>query len=154
VAHQGRADALALRRAVDGKRPKQQRRSGGACHHVPQADGAQQGAILVDSAEGEAFRGTASLAQAFGCLAAARLAEGEEPMNNTMRDYAEAEVLEGDKLRPMAKKNIAAERQKISELADQYKRETRGKKAGGTVRSASGRADGIAQRGKTKGKYL
>lgn len=85
---------------------------------------------------------------------AARLAEGEEPMNNTMRDYAEAEVLEGDKLRPMAKKNIAAERQKISELADQYKRETRGKKAGGTVRSASGRADGIAQRGKTKGKYL
>jgi len=85
---------------------------------------------------------------------AARLAEGEEPMNNTMRDYAEAEVLEGDKLRPMAKKNIAAERQKISELADQYKRETRGKKAGGTVCSASGRADGIAQRGKTKGKYL
>jgi hypothetical protein len=85
---------------------------------------------------------------------AARLAEGKEPMDNTMRDYAEAEVLEGDNLRPMAKKNIAAERQKISELADQYKRETRGKKAGGTVRSASGRADGIAQRGKTKGKYL
>jgi hypothetical protein len=85
---------------------------------------------------------------------AARLAEGEEPMNNTMRDYAEAEVLEGTNLRPMAKKNIAAERQKISELADQYKRETRGKKAGGTIRSASGRADGIAQRGKTKGQYL
>jgi hypothetical protein len=83
---------------------------------------------------------------------AARLAEGKEPMDNTMRDYAEAEVLEGDNLRPMAKKNIAAERQKISELADQYKRETRGKKAGGTVRSASGRADGIAQRGKTKGR--
>jgi hypothetical protein len=85
---------------------------------------------------------------------AARLSEGKEPMDNTMRDYAEAEVLEGDNLRPMAKKNIADERQKISELADQYKRETRGKKAGGTVRSASGRADGIAQRGKTKGKYL
>ena len=85
---------------------------------------------------------------------AARLAGGEEPMDNTMRDYAEAEVLEGNNLRPMAKKNIAAERQKISELADQYKRETRGKKAGGTIRSASGRADGIAQRGKTKGRML
>jgi hypothetical protein len=82
---------------------------------------------------------------------AARLAEGKEPMDNTMRDYAEAEVLEGDNLRPMAKKNIAAERQKISELADQYKRETRGKFAKGGM-TASGRADGIAKRGKTKGR--
>jgi hypothetical protein len=83
---------------------------------------------------------------------AARLAEGKEPMENTMRDYAEAEVLEGDNLRKTAKQNIADERQKISELADQYKRETRGKKAGGTVRSASSRADGIASKGKTRGK--
>ena len=83
---------------------------------------------------------------------AARLAEGKEPMENTMRDYAEAEVLEGDNLRKTAKQNIADERQKISELADQYKRETRGKKAGGTIRSASSRADGIASRGKTRGK--
>jgi hypothetical protein len=85
---------------------------------------------------------------------AARVAEGNEPMENTMRDYAEAEVLEGDNLRPMAKKNIAAERQKISELADQYKRETRGKLAKGGKVSASSRADGIAQRGKTKGRML
>lgn len=83
---------------------------------------------------------------------AARLAEGKEPMENTMRDYAEAEVLEGDNLRKTAKQNIADERQKISELADQYKRETRGKKAGGSIRSASSRADGIAARGKTRGK--
>ena len=83
---------------------------------------------------------------------AARLAEGKEPMENAMRDYAEAEVLEGDNLRKTAKQNIADERQKISELADQYKRETRGKKAGGTIRSASSRADGIASRGKTRGK--
>jgi ElaB/YqjD/DUF883 family membrane-anchored ribosome-binding protein len=83
---------------------------------------------------------------------AARLAEGKEPRENVMRDYAEAEVLEGDNLRKTAKQNIADERQKISELADQYKRETRGKKAGGTIRSASGRADGIAARGKTRGK--
>jgi hypothetical protein len=73
-------------------------------------------------------------------------------MENSMRDYAEAEVLEGDNLRPSAKKLLADERQKMSELADQYKRETRGKKAGGTIRSASSRADGIAARGKTRGK--
>ena len=87
---------------------------------------------------------------------AARLAEGAEPMENTMRDYAAAEVEDGENLRPMAKKNIAAERQKISELADQYKRETRGKvpgaKKGGMT--ASSRADGIAQRGKTRGRMV
>jgi hypothetical protein len=83
---------------------------------------------------------------------AARLAEGAEPMENTMRDYAAAEVEDGENLRPLAKKNIANERQKISELADQYKRETRGKLAKGGTVSASRRADGIAQRGKTKGK--
>ena len=36
--------------------------------------------------------------------------------------------------------------------ASELQRETRGKKAGGTIRSASNRADGIAQRGKTRGK--
>lgn len=85
---------------------------------------------------------------------AARLAAGEEPMENSMRDYAAAEVEEGDNLRPFAKKHIADERQKISELADQYKRETRGKKAGGAIRSTSSRADGIAQRGKTRGRMV
>jgi hypothetical protein len=83
---------------------------------------------------------------------AARLAGGEPLMENSMRDYAAAEVEEGDNLRPFAKKVLSDERQKISELADQYKRETRGKKAGGTIRSASTRADGIAQRGRTRGK--
>ena len=39
---------------------------------------------------------------------AARLAEGAEPMENSMRDYAAAEVEDGENLRPMAKKNIAA----------------------------------------------
>ena len=99
---------------------------------------------------------------------AARLAEGNEPMENSMADYAGAELEQGDNLRSLAKQNIAAERQKISELADQYKREMRGTKDtslrskireatglknGGTV-SASRRADGIAQRGKTKGRML
>jgi hypothetical protein len=39
------------------------------------------------------------------------------------------------------------------ELADQMKRETRGMKKGGKV-SASSRGDGIAQRGKTKGRMV
>ena len=101
---------------------------------------------------------------------AARLAAGEKSMENSMREYAAAEAEEGDKLRPFAKDVLAKERQKISELADQYKRESsrggkapkdtslRGKireatglKKGGAV-SASKRADGIAQRGKTRGK--
>ena len=83
---------------------------------------------------------------------AARLAEGNEPMENSMADYAGAELEQGDNLRSLAKQNIAAERQKISELADQYKRETRGKLAKGGKVSASKRADGIAERGKTKGR--
>jgi hypothetical protein len=40
---------------------------------------------------------------------------------------------------------------KADAYAAELKRETRGKKAGGIV-SASRRADGIAQRGKTRGK--
>lgn len=101
---------------------------------------------------------------------AARLAAGEKSMENSMREYAAAEAEEGDELRPFAKDVLAKERQKISELANQYKRESsrggkapkdtslRGKireatglKKGGAV-SASKRADGIAQRGKTRGK--
>jgi len=99
--------------------------------------------------------------------AAARLAEGKEPMPNSMRWYANDEIEQGSSLRPFAKQVLADERQKISELADQYKRETRGvkdkslrgkireatgMKSGGSVSAASKRADGIAQRGKTKGR--
>lgn len=40
------------------------------------------------------------------------------------------------------------------ELDSQTKRETRGMKKGGSVGSASSRGDGIAQRGKTRGRYL
>ena len=38
-----------------------------------------------------------------------------------------------------------------SDYASELQRETRGMKKGGAVKSASSRADGIAQRGKTKG---
>jgi hypothetical protein len=40
------------------------------------------------------------------------------------------------------------------EYAAELQRETRGKKAGGVIKSASKRADGIAQRGKTKGRMI
>ena len=41
------------------------------------------------------------------------------------------------------------------EAEAEVKREMRGKKAGGVIKSsASKRADGIAQRGKTKGRYI
>ncbi len=40
---------------------------------------------------------------------------------------------------------------KAKEYASELQRETRGMKKGGTVKSASFRADGIAQRGKTRG---
>ncbi len=95
---------------------------------------------------------------------AARLAAGEKSAENYMPLYAAAEAEEGDKLRPFAKDVLAKERQKISELADQYKREMRGIKdtsLRGKIRevtglkkggSVSSRADGIAQRGKTKGR--
>ena len=70
-----------------------------------------------------------------------------------------------------ARKQNAALQQEIGELGNQYKREARGVEApdegiisrmkaaagmkkGGKVASASRRADGIAQRGKTKGRMV
>jgi hypothetical protein len=49
---------------------------------------------------------------------------------------------------------LAKVEQAKNEADDEVKRETRGKKAGGSIRSASTRADGIAQRGKTKGRMV
>lgn len=40
------------------------------------------------------------------------------------------------------------------EAEAEVRREMRGKKKGGTIKSASSRADGIAQRGKTRGKMV
>jgi len=45
-------------------------------------------------------------------------------------------------------------RKKAEEYASELKRETRGKAAGGKVNSASKRGDGIAKRGKTRGKMV
>ena len=44
--------------------------------------------------------------------------------------------------------------QKLREARDAMQRETRGMKSGGSVKSASSRADGCAIHGKTKGKFV
>jgi hypothetical protein len=58
----------------------------------------------------------------------------------------------------MAKKRIKEGMERISDVADEYQREsTRGikkMKSGGKVSSASSRADGCAIKGKTKGRMI
>ena len=87
---------------------------------------------------------------------AADLAEGKNPgtsnkdavdMYTTGRDMGFSEEGQAAKA-----KGINRKLDKASELADQYKRETRGMAKGGMT--ASKRADGIAQRGKTKGTMI
>jgi len=50
--------------------------------------------------------------------------------------------------------NVERAAQAGREAEAEVKRETRGKKKGGTVKSASKRADGCAQRGKTRGRMV
>ena len=54
---------------------------------------------------------------------------------------------------PMTDASDEKTRKKAEEYASELQRETRGKKKGGVV-SASKRADGIAQRGKTRGRMV
>ena len=68
---------------------------------------------------------------------------------NFIRDY----VMEGNK--PVPQKYVDYAEQEAREAANEERRETRGFKKGGAVKSsASKRADGIAQRGKTKGRMV
>ena len=108
--------------------------------------------------------------KAVSAMDAADLAEGKTP-GTANKDAMNMMVNSRDmNFSNAASKEAAVDKklQKVSELADQYKRETtrgvgvkdnslRGKirdvtgmKQGGAVRSASSRADGIAQRGKTR----
>ena len=70
---------------------------------------------------------------------------------NFIRDY----VMEGDG--PVPKKYLDYADQEAREAAAGERRETRGMKKGGAVKvksSASKRADGIAVKGKTKGRFV
>ncbi len=69
----------------------------------------------------------------------------------------------GDKTENVGKEFSVTEREKAEELADKYRKmgpirkkvhDITGMKSGGKVKSASARADGCAQRGKTKGRML
>ena len=55
------------------------------------------------------------------------------------------------KTRSIGREGLPLPDAKAKEYASELQRETRGMKKGGTVKSASSRADGIAQRGKTRG---
>ena len=97
---------------------------------------------------------------------AENLASGKGRETAKYMAEAETDLGKGRKLRPMQKENVDEQMQQIGELADQYKRETRGKEdtsVRGKIRkitgyakggSVSARADGIAQRGKTKGRIV
>lgn len=76
----------------------------------------------------------------------------ERPIPRTARrDFIRDSILEGEG--PVPKKYLDYADQEAREAAAGERRETRGMKKGGTV-SASKRADGIAIRGKTRGKMM
>lgn len=75
--------------------------------------------------------------------------EGSGPRMEILRDN----VATGAKFE-MQDVNDKKARKEAEEYASEMQRETRGKKAGGVVKSASARADGCAQRGKTRGKFV
>lgn len=66
------------------------------------------------------------------------------------------EAAAGSKSKPgrLEALNSPAAKKAGREYAAEERREARGKKKGGVVKSASTRADGIAQRGKTKGRMV
>ena len=75
--------------------------------------------------------------------------EGSGPRMEILRDN----VATGAKFE-MQDVNDKKARKEAEEYAAEMQRETRGKKAGGVVKSASKRADGCAQRGKTRGRIV
>ena len=75
--------------------------------------------------------------------------EGSGPRMEVLRDN----MATGAKF-PMKDVDDKEARKKAEDYASEMQRETRGKKKGGTVKSASKRADGCAQRGKTRGKMV
>lgn len=68
------------------------------------------------------------------------------------RDFIRDFIPEGKGSVP--KKYLDYADQEAREAAAEERRETRGMKAGGAVKTASKRADGCAQRGKTKGRMV
>ena len=105
-----------------------------------------------DQAVGQGLRGAGSVLKEAGKVAAT-LPMGGVGVMGVNRSDAESGVTNVKdaigKYRKASAEQDAADR----EMEAQDRRESRGMKKGGSV-SASSRADGIAQRGKTKGKYI
>ncbi len=80
------------------------------------------------------------------------LADTSRTLKNLMAGKRGTDAMEYGDEGLMAGARKAGREAVMSEAASELQRETRGKKAGGTVRSASSRADGIAVKGKTRGK--
>jgi hypothetical protein len=80
------------------------------------------------------------------------LADTSRTLKNLMAGKRGTDAMEYGDEGLMAGARKAGREAVMSEAASELQRETRGKKAGGSIRSASSRADGIAQRGKTRGK--
>jgi|APGre2960657404_1045060.scaffolds.fasta_scaffold125197_2 hypothetical protein len=80
------------------------------------------------------------------------LADTSRTLKNLMAGKRGMDAMEYGDEGLMAGARKAGREAVMSEAASELQRETRGKKAGGTIRSASSRADGIATKGKTRGK--
>ena len=80
------------------------------------------------------------------------LADTSRTLKNLMAGKRGTDAMEYGDEGLMAGARKAGREAVMSEAASELQRETRGKKAGGTIRSASSRADGIATKGKTRGK--
>ena len=80
------------------------------------------------------------------------LADTSRTLKNLMAGKRGTDAMEYGDEGLMAGARKAGREAVMSEAASELQRETRGKKAGGTIRSASSRADGIASKGKTRGK--
>lgn len=103
---------------------------------------------MKDAAIGEGVRGAGAMVKpavmaaipGVGAAAGSKdAADAADRVRGAVRKYRDASEMED-----------SAER----ELSAQNRRESRGMKAGGKVGSASKRADGCAQRGKTRGKMI
>jgi hypothetical protein len=106
-----------------------------------------------DQAIGEGMRGAGSVLKEAGKVAAT-LPVGGMGIMSVNRQDAEGGVSDVKNAINKYRKASAEQDSADRELEAQDRRESRGMKSGGSVSSASRRADGIATKGKTKGRFV
>jgi hypothetical protein len=82
------------------------------------------------------------------------LADTSRTIKNLMAGKRGTDAMEYGDAGLMSGARQAGREAVMNDAASELKRESRGMKSGGKVSSASSRADGIAQRGKTKGRVI